>query len=318
VLNDVAVVSPQEAWAVGYLGAEQPTASLILHWTGLQWERVGLPTVASLRGVTVVSPSEVWAVGSRGASLGAPGHPFAARWTGQRWKSVPIGISIRGWLQDVAAIPGTNRLWAVGGTNDGHALTLRWNGKAWHRVPVNLTHSSLSGIVAFPQTAWAAGMTTGSGGAHVLALRWNGARWRQVDAPRGYALAVDGVAPNALWAVGNGPSSGGGGLSSPAVFRWNGVRWHRVWLGETVGSLRDVVAPAPGVAWAVGVRSNRPPFHPLVVRLRSDGWHASTIRGVDGWLTAIDGTPQNLWATHYWMQDPHGGEPTYFDIYHRC
>ena len=102
------------------------------------------------------------------------------------------------------------------------------------------------------------------------------------------------------------------------MFRWNGERWRRAWAGDAHGILNDVVVPAPGVVWGVGSRSSEVPYQPLIVRLRPDGWHASAIRGAEGWLWGIDGTPNNLWLTHSYMVDPHGSEPTYFDTYHRC
>lgn len=312
-LNDVAVVSPEEAWAVGSLGAEETSASLVLHWTGMRWEEVAFPKVARLEAVAVVSPTEVWVVGARGKGMGSPSHPFAARWSGSVWRTVPIELPIRGSLEDVAVVPGTRHLWAAGSTSRGHGLALRWNGRRWIRVATDVRQGGLDGIVAFPHVVWA----VGSAGQRMVALRWNGGRWRRFPGPPGRATSVDGVAPDSLWAAGAVPADRPG-HSRPALFRWNGEGWRHAWVGAGLGRLNDVVVPAPGVPWAVGVRSGAPPHYPLVVRRHPSGWRASAIHDADGWLNAIDGTPHNLWTVHASMVDPRGSEPTYFDTYHRC
>jgi hypothetical protein len=307
-LTGVAVVSPDEAWAVGSLGDESVSASLALHWTGMRWERATFPKTAQLNAVTVASATDVWAVGSRDARTmpeDTPPHLFTARWTGTRWESMPTELQLRGTLEDVAAIPGTRQLWAVGYGVDSAPLVIRWTGERWHRASVPLDRGHLTGVVAFRESAWAVGYV----GERMIALRWDGSRWHRIDAPAGFASSIDGTRPDRLWAV------GGDGSEHPALFRWNGARWFRVWTGTGKGYLSGVVVPAPGVVWAVGTRSFTEP-RPLVVRRGSDGWHAATIKGASGYLTAIDGTPNNLWVTRFSNYPDY--EPPYFDTYHRC
>jgi len=320
-LRDVAVVSSREAWAVGALGAEGIREPLVLHWTGLRWERVRFPTLhgdpsfAILNALAVVGPHEVWAVGAKG-SEGRVTRPFAARWLGARWRIVPLGDpTLRGSLQGLAAIPGTDRLWAVGQTEQD-ALVMSWRGDRWRRY--RLPHLSpgrtdvLSGVVAFANTTWAVGSSFRAGGAsRVLAARWNGSGWRSIVGPVGSAGAVDGVRPKRLWAVGGRPADRPG-YEHPAIFGWNGVSWRRVFVGTGIGRLRDVANPAPGVAWAVGDRGEGP----FLMRLTAPGWTRTRSPDVPGWFDAIDGTPHNLWLTHAWLWQ--GGEPTLFDTYHRC
>lgn len=311
---DVAVVSPSEAWAVGYLGAEEITGALVLHWTGMRWERVAFPKVAVLASVEIVSPTEVWAVGWRGAGLGSPSHPFSARWNGSRWRSVPVDVRFTGNLNDIAVIPGTHQLWAVG-SGRIHAVVLRWTGRAWVHVRTDLgPATALNGVAAFPRAAWAVGSAWSDRSERMLAVRWNGQRWRRVAAPNLVAAAVDGLAPDSVWAVG----VTSGSAFRPAVVRWNGERWRRAWTGTRRASLRDVVVPARGVVWAVGSRSARSPYQPLTVHRVAGGWRAGVVRGAQGWFSAIDGTPHNLWTAHTYMVDPQGSEPTYYDTYHRC
>ena len=329
-LHDIAVVSPTEAWAVGALGAEEIREPLVLHWTGLRWERVAFPagsddaSYAALRAVAVVSPHEIWAVGSRSAG-GQTARPFTARWLGERWRLVPIGTpALRGWLEDVAVIPGTDQLWAVGQAvaTRGIPLVLRWNGAGWHRYPVSRAAAGrsdgLSGIVAFAHSARAVGASSDAVGSRLLAARFNGRQWRATLGPPGSADAVDGVRPDRLWAAGGVPSDRPG-YDRPGIFRWNGANWRWAYTGEGFGRLHDVVNPAPGVAWAVGDRGESAGLgtvSPLVLHLSPHGWVRDRSPDVQGWFEAIDGTPHNLWATH--MRLVHGGEPTVFDSYHRC
>jgi hypothetical protein len=314
-IHDIAVVSPREAWAVGALGAEETTRALVLHWTGMRWERVAFPKVAFLSAVAVVSPNEVWTVGWRGAGLGAPSHPFTARWDGHVWRSVPIDVGFEGGLHDLAVVPGTHELWAVG-SGRVHAIALRWTGRSWVHVRTDLGRSTtFNAVVAFPHVVWAVGTAwSESGRPRMLAARWDGERWHRVPAPFVEASAVDGVSPDTLWAAG----STGGDAFHPVLVHWNGDRWLRVWTGTRRGDLRDVVVPARGVIWAVGSRGLKPPHQPFIVHRATDGWRVGVVTKAQGWFDAIDGTPHNLWIGHSYMVDPEGSEPTYFDTYHRC
>jgi hypothetical protein len=68
-LSGVAVVSPRDVWAVGYVSASQTTA-LIEHWNGVKWRIVAGPTGTNeshLNAVVHVPGTETaWAVGEMG------------------------------------------------------------------------------------------------------------------------------------------------------------------------------------------------------------------------------------------------------------
>jgi len=327
-LNDIAVVSPAEAWAVGGLGASPYVEPLVLHWTGLRWEREAFPDVAdefvTLNAVAVVAPRDVWAVGYR-SSEGSPqpGRPFAARWQGDRWHLVRLGDpTIHGSLEGLSVIPGTDRLWAVGPTwgAAGRPLAMLWNGERWLRYrvahPVAGRSDMLFDVVAFAGSAWAVGESRGSDDrSRVLRARWNGSEWRATLGPAGSARAVDGTRPDRLWAVGGRPAARPG-YERPGILRRNGAGWRWVYTGRGLGSLHDVVNPAPGVAWAVGYRGDWPRVAPFALHLSSQGWVTGRSFHVPGWLEAVDGTPHNLWVTR--MRLLRGGEPTLYDTYHRC
>jgi hypothetical protein len=324
-LRDVVVVSPTEAWAVGALGAEEYLEPVALHWTGQRWESVrfprlpGDPMTVTLNAVDVTADGTVWAVGGRSTGRGSL-RPLTARYAGGRWHVVPIAArEIRGSLQGLAAIPGTHALWAVGHMFEPRsaALTLRWNGTKWRRfrVPVSAPGNvdALAAVVAFPRTAWAVGSTTADGSSSfMVAARWHADGWRSMIGPRGVALGVDGLGPDDLVAAGWRPTAGI--FDRPTVFGWKGEGWRRVYSDDHVGFLRDVVYPAPGVAWAVGSRSRRD--GPLVLRMEGGTWHRSSAPDVAGFFEAIDGTPNNLWIMHTRTYRNHEG--SLFNTYHRC
>jgi hypothetical protein len=89
-LAAVAVTSAANAWAVGNSGDR----ALILHWNGKTWATVAAPSPAgaqsvTLAGVTAVSASAAWAVGEADFAHGVR-KPLMERWTGSKWKLVPI------------------------------------------------------------------------------------------------------------------------------------------------------------------------------------------------------------------------------------
>ena len=80
-LNGVTVLSPCDAWAVGFdLDSGGMDKTLTEHWNGSTWTVVPSPNVAGLdnilNGVRAESPTDIWAVGESapGISL-APAAP---------------------------------------------------------------------------------------------------------------------------------------------------------------------------------------------------------------------------------------------------
>jgi hypothetical protein len=109
---------PFEAWAVGYQAGGGPgfLQPLALHWNGHTWSTTPTPTLhesSELRAVAGISPNRAWAVGTRNFK-----HPLLMHWNGTSWKVV-YGPPVSGSLYDVARVPGSHQLWAVGsGTPD--------------------------------------------------------------------------------------------------------------------------------------------------------------------------------------------------------
>src|SRR5947208_3358535 len=73
VLNGVAQISANDAWAVGQIkrtGFRSPINPFLLHWNGQTWSTATAPAgvAGSLAAVSATSSGDVWAVGSnRGA-----------------------------------------------------------------------------------------------------------------------------------------------------------------------------------------------------------------------------------------------------------
>jgi hypothetical protein len=326
--HDVALVSPQEAWIVGYQGGDDSYVPLALHWSGLRWEPEAMPlprlVSAGLRGVTVVASDQVWAVGFKQIwkeQFGnRPARPFAARWDGRGWTAVPIGLDgLRGWLEAVVRGP-NGRIWAVGRersprTNVERTLALRWNGSSWHRVPTPRPgdDSLLWDVTVSGGRLWAFGGWRDERHAHALALRWAGDHWRRVDVPvAGELVAGTPGASARLWAVGTS-------RRGPVVVRWDGARWHVRHPFEGRKVLHDVVAPSPGVVWVVGRRREGPAGstdRPFVARAVHGAWETDPTPARRGWFAAIAGTPDDLWIAHV---KPAAHDPfTYTGALHRC
>lgn len=328
-VTDVAVVSPTDAWAISDHGYESWNESHVYRWEGQRWSEVPFPIEADpsrfwvLTAIEAVTPSEIWIVGHEFIDL-RRSRAISARWDGSRWRLVRVGQADRGLtIEGLAATPGTHRLWAVGssyGQGDGSTqatLVLRWNGRAWRRIdgPSPGRSSAFADVVTVANSAWAVGYVQRRGeAAHALASRLTGSGWSVRSGPRGRLEAVDGVSGDTLWAVGTSPGRHGYGRG--LIVHWNGSRWSLARRFDRASNLRDVVVTSGNDAWAVGQQGRN--ARPFVVRRHAGPWAVDDAPDVHGWLTAIDGTPNNLWTfrTHF-----PGGEPSEvvaFDSYHRC
>lgn len=321
-LNGVAVVSPTEAWAVGWVGEQPSTRPVALHWTGLEWSPTHVPTRAGtgvgLQSVAI-APGGAWAVGGSLSTKTDEFRPFIARWTHGGWHRSPIAFQGRGWLNSVATVPGSSQVWAVG-SNGRRPIALRWTGTTWRSLHASALGdgSTLYGVVGFRSgVAWAVGSSLVGGKRRTLMARWDGSTWHALHGGLGNLMAVTGASPRSVWATGHRPEQGYRNLRA-VVYRWNGARWARAFVSAFHASLQDIVLAARGNLWAVGSRGQgfgQPP-RPLVLRRDSSGWHVSASPDVIGGFSSIDGTPNNLWATRNYNTE--GGPAGQYDTYHRC
>jgi hypothetical protein len=323
--EDVAVLDPWHAYAVGWVTSGGHEHAIAAAWNGWRWSRTALeaPDVTdtwTLASVTARSPREVWAVGVRGR------RPLVERFDGRRWRIVrapwPRG---RSWLEAVEAVPGADELWAVGGRvwrRQVHPFSIRWTGTRWLRTAVPQAAGSLTlhGVASTGRAAWAVG-TLGNDPGEVsgaAVLRWDGERWARVRIPtprRGVPTlwAIDASGPRDALAVG-----------SSSVLRWNGERW-AVAGARRIPSLHrfhptDVAYSTGGDAWIVGGFHGPDPDAEWVLPAayhRVDGaWVRTMPRTPEGaaYPEAVDaGTPNDIWVV-----GQEGGYETTPFAQHRC
>ncbi len=337
-VRDVDVVSPAEAWAVSDYGYEVWNEAHVYRWGGLRWEEVPFPTPDTgpdyeywaLDDIEAISATDVWVVGYKLRIGSGVSRPIVGRWNGSRWRLVPLGLRhVYGQLAGIVSVPGTDDLVAVGTRSprrpspidrDEEALILRWNGSRWQRIRGTDPGrwSELVDVVLAGSVVWAVGtgLRRGEAAPHLLAFRWTRRGWAPRWGPRGHVTSADAVAPDEIWAAGWTPTAGGGG---GMLARWNGRAWTIAHRFDRVDVLSDVVAPAPGDVWAVGSTFVRKWNLPRGYIVHGGGgiWRIDWRSDDHGDVTAIDGTPHNLW-TFFTYPPVEAAEVWRFTSLHRC
>jgi hypothetical protein len=256
VLNGVAVVSANDAWAVGHSGdpGSIPLQTLTEHWDGARWSIIPSPSPGTYNGnvlnaVDAISANDVWAVGwYQSGSTGQEGGALTMHWDGISWTVIPNPSPST--LYGVTAVS-SNDVWAV-----GEQTILHWNGTNWNKVsfppPPGDSYQILKGISATSANdIWAVGYSQWSyfyGYRYApLTYHWDGCQWNLISNAGNideFLFSVTAIAPNDTWAVGdNGQTQ-----------HWNGGTWSRVaapfpGLG---GRFNGVVAASAREVWAVG------------------------------------------------------------------
>jgi len=212
-LYGVAVVSPNDVWAVG----TSVNATLTEHWNGTQWSVVSSPssgTGSTLTAVTAVSSKNVWAVGY--SSVTQPSLTLIEHWNGKKWRLVHSPDN-GGQLYGVTAISKQD-IWAVGITATGQTLTEHWNGKSWSVVssPTVCGSDYLYGVTSIATNdVWAVGDYSLGGKKRFLTLtyHWDGISWNEVSDPKVNNSGFYGVTVTSkgdFWAVGASGTGPGG------------------------------------------------------------------------------------------------------------
>jgi RNA polymerase sigma factor (sigma-70 family) len=273
-LFDVACVSANECWAVGYSTNGGLENALIEENAGSGWSIVSNPDLAgngfsALYALTCVSASDCWAVGS--SNGGAP--PLIEHDTGNGWDIVasPMPAVSGGWLRAVTCMTADD-CWAVGqyslASSDFNTLTEQNTGSGWTIVssPDPGSYYNALGAVgcASADDCWAVGSYQDSSNigasAYTLMEQDTGNGWNIVANPAGpggtySALGrVTCVSAGDCWIVG---SSDGSDDSSQTLIEQNtGNGW------SIVASPTPISAVSAGFAgltcasandcWAVG------------------------------------------------------------------
>lgn len=267
-LSGVAVVAPNDVWAVGEYRANGSQLAYIEHWNGTAWSLVPAPNTgySGLAAISAVSANDIWAVGYDNAS--GFFQPFTIHWNGTIWSEIPTPRPFpgsHGSLKGVGAVS-SNDVWAVGDGPNG-PLTMHWDGTQWTVIPSMLMENTYTpgkdadepgsysnslfavGVVS-SNDVWAVGTRNGI----TWALRWNGTQWSQVSTPNpGNENSLDAItviAPNDIWAVGHI-----GFYLHPQgaiALHWNGTTWTSVPPPAGNFGLFGVTALSSNEVWAVG------------------------------------------------------------------
>lgn len=289
-LYDVSASSSRDAWAVGTFRGDS-RGPLAAHWDGQSWSVIDTPLIDAglleFHGVTAVSADDVWAVGLYGDLPDY--HPLVEHWDGSTWTQVEApdydGQSTS--LSGVSAVA-SDDVWAIGNADDGQAVTehwdgaswtvtalpttsgldvsavshtnvwtasaqtlAHWNGRHWRATEGGPSYASISASAA--DDVWAVGrLLDGS----VAALHWDGSTWTPTIVPGAVPqalFAVDGLAPDDAWAVGQRQVDG---RNRAFAVHWDGAAWSVVGTPRTTGSrLLGVQLRASNDGWAVGSMS---------------------------------------------------------------
>jgi hypothetical protein len=259
-LHSVAVVSSNDAWAVGY--------GLIEHWDGANWNLVpsapgGNP--ADFRSVTAVASNDVWAVGRRLEGDPSWNRPLVEHWDGSSWTVVPSpsGSGVTSQLLGVAAVS-ANDIWAVGDASAPaptyvQTLIEHWDGSSWTIIPSpNVSDSSQNTLtsvaVVSANDIWAVGYFLQSNW-RTLTMHWDGSTWSTVPSPNigpygNWLFGVAARASNDVWAVGTANNGG-----QTLILHWDGTSWSVVpspTIPDWTNVLQSVTIVSADDVWAVG------------------------------------------------------------------
>ncbi|MDQ5824581.1 MAG: S-layer homology domain-containing protein [Chloroflexota bacterium] len=323
-MDDVAIISPNDVWAIGESGQSRWGERLhILHWNGTQWSTSTPPAMNIWqifpRSISASASNNVWVVGRYG---GQPFH-FLMKWDGTQWSQVQLPSSLTNLsieLESVVALAPDN-VWAAGTAYAGarnETLIIHWDGTQWSRVasPNQGTHDNyLNEITAVSATdLWAVGRYEFEDGDYLpLTLHWNGTQWSTVDSPipgdEGMLFSVDAASANDVWALGTYWDTESEHI---LTMHWNGTSWTRHASpyppnGYSVNP-RSIAVVSPNEAWLVGdywttAGGGGPTRRSMAQKWNGTSWSFVTIQDPSNYhdaLFGVDAVAGDAWAVgHY-------------------
>ena len=189
----VAALSPSYSWTfVNRTSFPHPAVeSFALLWRNGRWRTFRLADGATFFSAVAFSRSDAWAFGAIETDVYFPTDrsPYAVRYNGKRWRSVPIPVLPMG-----TAAPSPRNIWAVGPVPNGSQLPpyylAHWNGRRWRTATLPFpqdgtgTYSSASVVSDGSGGAWVAARTQdeyarGDG----ALLHWAGGTWHEAHVP---------------------------------------------------------------------------------------------------------------------------------------
>ena len=162
-LNDVAMGSAVDGWAVGGNGDYGYSDSRMVRWDGMTWTQIDSPVGQGLNAVDLVSPDDGWAVGRQGVIL---------HWDGQTWAQVtsPVTTTVLADVDMVSSVYG----WAVG----RNGVILHWDGVDWSQVDAQIQRDLYGVDMVSATDGWIVGEEN-------TILHWDGQTWTAVTTRAG-------------------------------------------------------------------------------------------------------------------------------------
>ncbi|GCE14451.1 hypothetical protein [Tengunoibacter tsumagoiensis] len=281
IINSVAAINTNEAWAVGNtLRNDLYDQTLFEHWNGKIWQVIPGATIPQTNpathavpmGVAEIATNNVWVVG-RIFNIITGNQPLIEHWNGTNWRLVPAARGTS-QLQGISALA-SNNIWALGssggGTDQSSSLPLveNWNGVAWSAIktPINTSTTQFSAIVALSSNnVWIAGEQ----GNATLFEHWNGTDWSITPSPNitvsqgfstTYMNSIRALTPDDIWSVGyvNNYSSSGS-INIPLIEHWNGKTWKLIQSPAGNIVLSAVAGHTAHDVWAIGYQPGQTIF----------------------------------------------------------
>lgn len=203
--------------------------AFMVQWDGSQWSALNAGVTAALKylsihALTVDLNGNVYAGGGPGDNwIGPP--PFIARWDGQRWSTLGLGIGNAVFALTTDALGNVyagGDFTRVGATSANNII--KWNGTAWSALRTGVDGAVYALVTDGAGNVYAAGQFTEADGTSVNNVaRWDGDVWSALGTGvvgsvfnRAAALAVDGSGNVYV----GGSFTIAGGKSSVYIARW--------------------------------------------------------------------------------------------------
>lgn len=226
MLEDIAVLGPNDAWAVGSYPQTFPHYTpLLRRWNGHTWNKVtNLPAAVAHADLTTISASSagnVWISGSDYQHQ----RMFTLRWNGSHWSVISSAMAPNRYPAHLLA-RAANDVWRfaqAGNASDFKPDVRHYNGHAWSTVTspgviVDASARSANDIWAVAQIKGKSTPTSS------LVLHWNGHTWTKPAEPNGVDIefqSINARSDSDVWVRGE-HSNGSGNV----FLHWNGQFWY--------------------------------------------------------------------------------------------
>jgi hypothetical protein len=256
-LRDIAMVSPEEGWAVGSTQPNQnaplfrtddPTTHfmdpVLLHYQQGRWDDVPFPVVPTPQVYGPYTPDS-------------------------RLSSLSMVAASEGWAVGSTVLPSTHQRRADGSTRSRHVdgstfgVLLHYHAGQWGAIYEERARQFSSVSMTSAQDGWIVGGST--------VLRYTGSTWTSVRDPALaqllHAHRVVAISLEDVWVVGVGSrclqgSNGFDGDLIEAILHYDGKEWVEQQTDLANSRLFDLAMRAPTEGWAVGQLAGGMGIHP--------------------------------------------------------